>query len=168
MFFDSTAASTQHGSASFWLDVTDRVIKFLALLVGAAWTWMHYLRSRTYAQKLELGVEGRVLYKQKLYLELLVSLKNLGASRHTLRKRGTSCSVWAVMHDLSEFPVLSESVFSADTWIEPGESIEDSRVLQVDLPLEEIIWLRVGLRVISGTGEWNLTRYIRVEIVRGV
>lgn len=164
MFFDANAPSP-HSSASFWLDLADRVIKFLALLVGAAWTWMHYRRSRTYAQKLELEAEGRVFFKGSLYLEVLVSLRNLGASRHALQKKGSSCSVWAVLQDLSEIPVVSESVFELNNWIEPGEPIQDSRVFRIDIPVEPVVWLKVSLRVVSEAGEWNLTRHIKVEIV---
>jgi hypothetical protein len=165
MFFDANAVPPQHGNTSFWLDLADRVIKFLALLVGAAWTWMHYQRSRTYAQKLELEADGNIFFKESLYLEVLISLKNLGASRHALQKQGSSCSVWAVLPDLTEKPVLSESVFELNNWIEPGEPIQDSRVFRIDVPIDSVVWLKIGLRVVSEDGEWNLTRHIRVEIV---
>jgi hypothetical protein len=52
-----------------------------------------------------------------------------------------------------------------EEWIEPGESINDSKVFRIDLPLEEIVWLKMNLRVQSEGREWNLTRHIRVEIV---
>ena len=157
--------SGPHSGASFWLDVVDRVIKFLALLVGAAWTWMHYQRSRTYAKKLELELEGSVFFKDGLYLETVLRLKNLGAARHPLERRGTLCSIWAVMQDLSEVPMASETVFEQDNWIEPGESVDDSKVFRIEFPYESVVWFKVGLRVVSGSGEWNLTRHIRVEIV---
>lgn len=77
-----------HGSASFWQDVADRVIKFLALLAGAAWTLMQYQRSRTYAQKLELELETRMFFKDGPYLETELRLK-------TWERRGM-CSTDAV------------------------------------------------------------------------
>lgn len=85
-----------HGSASLWLDVADRVIKFLALLVGAAWTWMHYVRSRSYSKKLALTLEAAIFVKDGLYLEVTRGLENLGAARHPVKERGTSCTVCAV------------------------------------------------------------------------
>jgi hypothetical protein len=55
-----------HQNASFWLDVIDKFIKFLALLVGGAWTWLNFKRSRTYAKKLDLQLVGAVFRKQNL------------------------------------------------------------------------------------------------------
>jgi len=162
---DASAANGSHGSAAFWLDVADRVIKFLALLVGAAWTWMHYTRSRTYAKKLELDLEGTVFSRNGLYLETVLKLKNLGAARHELEVSGTTCRVWAVMRDIREIPLLVVPVFEMDRSIEPGESIDYSKVFGIELPDEEIVWLKVSLRVESEDREWNLTRFIRVEIV---
>lgn len=157
--------SGPHSGASFWLDVVDRVIKFLALLVGAAWTWMHYARSRTYAQKLELELDGQVFFNKELYLEVVLKLKNLGAARHPVQELGTSCSVWAISRGLAETPILGTSVFQMEEWIEPNESINDSKVFRIDHPIEEIVWLKISLRVESEGREWNLTRHIRVEIV---
>jgi hypothetical protein len=127
---------------------------------------MHYARSRTYAKKLELDLEGKVFFEDGLYLETVLKLKNLGAARHTLAHRGTSCSVWAVLEDLSEVPIVSEPVFGRDNSIEPGESVDESMVFRIDFPPEAIVWFKVALRVVSREGEWNLTRHIRVEIVK--
>lgn len=152
-----------HNSASFWLDVVDRLIKFLALLVGAAWTWMHYTRSRTYAEKLELDLEGKVFFKDGLNLETEMRLKNLGAARHTLPDDGTMCNVWAVTPDLVEHPLFIVPVFEGEDCIEPGEAIDDSKVFAIVIELKNIVWLKVNLHVESNEREWNLTRYIRVE-----
>jgi hypothetical protein len=46
-------SSDVHPYASFWLDVADKAIKFVAVLVGASWTWINYKRSRRYKRKLE-------------------------------------------------------------------------------------------------------------------
>jgi len=35
-----------HANAKFWLDVADAIVKFIALLVGAAWALMNYRRGR--------------------------------------------------------------------------------------------------------------------------
>ncbi len=116
---------------------------------------MHYQRSRTYAKKLELDLEGRVFLKDGLYLEAVLKLKNPGAARHALELLGTSCSAWAVMQDLSELPIVSEIVFERDNWM----------VLKIDLPPAAVVWFKGALRVVCRDGEWNLTRHFRVEIV---
>lgn len=152
-----------HPNASFWLDLADRIMKFLALLVGSAWTWMHYRRSRTYAQKLELQVDGSVFFKGALYVETTLGIKNLGAARHPVRHEGTSCTLWAIGKDLSELRIYTFDVFERDEWIEPGESIHDSKQYFVDLPSENIIWLKIEVRVISKLAEWNAVRLVRIE-----
>ncbi len=165
MAIDANAANGSHGSAALWLDVADRVIKFLALLVGAAWTWMHYTRSRTYAKKLELGLEASIFVRDGLYLEVAMRLENLGAARHPVQERGTSCTVWAVMDNLSRVRLFAQTAFETESWIEPGESIHDSKVFKIEMPREGIVWLMVNLRVESEDREWRLTRHVRVEIV---
>lgn len=69
------------------------------------------------------------------------------------------------MRDIREIPLLVVPVFEIDRSIEPGESIDYSKVFGIELPDEEIVWLKVSLRVESEDREWNLTRFIRVEIV---
>lgn len=160
---DTNAA---RGSASFWLDVADRVIKFLAQLVGAAWTWMHYVRSRIYSKKLALTLEAAIVEKDGLYLEVTMGLENLGAARHPVQERGTSCTIWAVMDDLSRERLFAQTAFAMESWIEPGESIHDSKVFKIETPQEAAVWLMVNLTVESEGRIWSLTRYVRVEIVK--
>lgn len=69
------------------------------------------------------------------------------------------------MDDLSRVRLFSQTAFGSELWIEPGESIHDSKVFQIDLPWEEIVWLMVNLRVESADRVWSLTRHVRVEIV---
>jgi len=163
MIDPSTAASNSHATASFWLDVADKFIKFLAVLVGAAWTWMNYRRSRTYAQKLELLIAGNVVSKRGNYVEISAGLKNLGASRYEVQQEGTACELIAILGDLSERSVRLFSVFESHNRIEPGETIGDLMQCKIPLPIDEIVWLKMHLRVISGRIEWNSSCPIKVD-----
>src|SRR5271168_3492517 len=116
MFYLQVANAQPHATARFWLDVIDEVIKAIAVLVGAAWTWMNYRRSRTYAKKLELQLSGSSFRREGLYVEINAGLKNLGASRHRPQQEGTTCELIAIGTDLSEisgrlsFPCLSRTL----------------------------------------------------------
>ncbi len=151
-----------HPQAAFWLDIADKVIKASAVLLGGIWTWINYRRSRTYAKKLDLQLSGNVFEKQDLYIEINVGLKNLGAGRHPLQQEGTSCELIAIMTDLSEQPIGLFSIFKLDEWIEPGESISDSILHKIQIPADEIVWVRIELRVIWKGLEWNSSCLVRV------
>jgi len=124
---------------------------------------MNYRRSRTYAQKLELQVFGNLFRKQDLYLVVTIGLKNLGASKHPLQQSGTGCEIVAVRRDLSEIFIQLFPVFELQEWLEPGESIIDSKPCRVVLPPEDIVWLRANLRVVLGQVEWNSSCLIEVK-----
>jgi hypothetical protein len=39
--------STAHAGTSFVLDIVDKAIKFVAVLIGGLWTWWNYRKGRT-------------------------------------------------------------------------------------------------------------------------
>jgi hypothetical protein len=159
----ASQAANPHQNASFWLDVSDKLIKFVALLIGGAWTWMNFKRSRTYAKKLDLQLAGTVFQRESLFVEITATIKNAGASRHSVQQRGTTCEILAVRPDLTEVPIRLLTVFEFENWIEPGESISDLVHYRIDLPPDEIIWLRVNLRIVSEELEWNRSCLIRID-----
>jgi hypothetical protein len=152
-----------HPIASFWLDVVDKIIKLAAVIVGAAWTYWHYRKGRTYEQKLELEVSGTVSVSGDLYGDVLVIMKNIGATRHILQHQGTFCEIFVVRDDLVERPLRIFRCFALDKQIEPGESINDSHYWRLPKPIDDIRWVKVHLRVISGGVEWFSNCLIRVE-----
>ncbi len=162
------SASEAHPIASFWLDVADKGIKFFAVLIGAAWTWMNYKRSRVYAKKLELQLSGSIVLKEHLYVEVIAGLKNLAASKHAVQQEGTRCEILAVMKDMEERRVRLYPVFELHEWIEPGETIDDLIQCQILIPPQDIVWIRINLRVVSGKVEWNTSCLIKVDETVGI
>ena len=159
---DPLSPADPHLQARFWLDVADKIIKALAVAVGAAWTWMHYHRSRTYAERLELRVTGSVFEKDGLYLEAAIELKNLGAARHVLQKQGSLCEIFAIRPDMSQVLLTVVSVLQRERWIESGESINDLLHVRLDEAPADTIWVGVNFRV-SGKGlEWNYSSLYRM------
>ena len=43
------------------LTAIDTVVKIAAVIVGGAWTYLNYVRGRTYSRRLELAVSGEEL-----------------------------------------------------------------------------------------------------------
>lgn len=154
------AGSDAHSSARFWLDVADVIVKVIALAVGAAWTWMNYLRGRTYTRKLELGVTGKLFRKnEELYISLLCRLKNVGQSKSAINQVGTACEISAYEGTESEL-LRTYSVFEDHTFIEPGEQIEQPLLMKLIVKEEHLIGIRLNLRIVSGENEWNSSCFV--------
>lgn len=150
-------------TSSFWLDIVDKLIKLIAVFIGGLWTWWNYRKSRTYEQRLELVVSGNVFARGDLYGDLRVVVKNIGASKHTVASAGTSCELFAIWSDMSENSVDIFHVFALNDRIEPGESIADTRTWHIPGPINDILWIKLALRVVSNGLEWNSSCLIRVE-----
>ena len=152
-----------HPIAAFWLDVADKAIKLSAVFIGGLWTWWNYRKGRTYSQRLDLKMDGEVFFRGDLYIDIDLSLKNLGAAKHSLQPEGTSCDLVLVHSDLREEIMRIFPVFILHTQIEPGETISDRILWRIEAPSETIVWIRVNLRVVSGRIEWNKTAMVRVS-----
>ena len=152
-----------HPIASFWLDVADKAIKLSAVVIGGLWTWWNFRKSRTYEQRLELEVIGAVFTKKSLYGDAKVTLKNIGATKHSVQHIGTFCELVTVREDLSEESIELFRVFDRNNTIEPGESINDTLYWRLPPPLEDIVWIKLNLRVVSNGVEWFWTCLVRIE-----
>jgi len=159
----STTSATPHDTARFWLDVADKAIKFVAVVIGGLWTWWNYRKARTYEQKLELEVDGRIFVRNGLFGDVRATVKNIGATKHSVSHQGTFCVLSAVRDDLTEERVRLFSVFSSIGKIEPGESMNDTHYWRIHDSPEDIVWIKLTLRVVSNGVEWVSTRLIPVE-----
>jgi hypothetical protein len=156
-----------HTEAKFWLDVGDAAIKFVALLVGAAWTWMNYRRGRIYTHKPMVRTTGRLFTKSgELYVSILCELKNIGQSKYEIEQEGTACRVWAITDDMPtpEELIWLSSVFTQHGWMEPGGEIVDPLLIRIPPHLSEaqLVGIRVGLRVVSAGVESNTSCIIEI------
>ena len=150
-------------TASFWLDIVDKVIKLAAVFLGGLWTYWNYRKSRTYEQKLELEVVGTVFVKKDLYGAVNVIVKNIGATKHAVQRDGSFCELCVVRDDLTEQSMELFRVFTHNDRIEPGESIADTQYWRIPHPIDDIIWIKLALRIVSNGVEWRSSCLIRVE-----
>lgn len=155
--------STAHAGTSFVLDIVDKAIKFVAVLIGGLWTWWNYRKGRTYEQKLELEVVGTVFVKRNLYVDVRVVVKNIGASQHSVQHEGTFCVLSVIRDDLEEQPIKLFRVFTDNDKMEPGESIDGTEYWRIPQPIDDIVWVKLELRVVSNGVEWRSSCLIRVE-----
>ncbi len=111
--------------------------------------------------RLELTVTGEVISdKEVKYLIATAQLKNTGLTNFDMQQRGTALRVFsylpaektirartADLHRLATF-----SVFEDHEWIEPGEVVEEQRLIV--LPDSEHFALQLELRVVSNGISW--------------
>ena len=73
--------SLPNPQATFLLDVADKAIKAAAVAVGGLWAYWNYRKSRIYEKKLELQLTANTFTRGDLYLDIDVSMRNVGASK---------------------------------------------------------------------------------------
>ena len=149
---------------SVLLDITDKLLKLVAVLLGGVWTYWNYRKSRTYAQKLELQLKAEVFRKGDLYVDITASVLNIGAARYLLQEQGSACTIVAILNDMSSQKLQIFDVFATQDQIEPGETITDHLVCRVTLSPSDIVWLKSDLRIVSGDREWSFSTLTRIEV----
>ena len=147
-------ANSVHPYGSFWLDVADKAIKALAVIVGGAWTYINYVRARTFKRKLESNISGEIFSKNsKFFVLASCRLKNVGQSVYNIQQKGTAVQAIALRDEGRDIVRVCE-VFKEHGWIEPGEQIEEPMVIPIVDP-STFVALKLCLRVVSEGVEWN-------------
>lgn len=145
------------------LDIIDKSTKVAAVIIGAAWGYVNYIRGRTFKKRLELNISARKLKgKTGLLLSGNAQMKNVGLSKFPVEQKGTAI----VIYDLKESHVgdgLTEpakeiigvlEVFKDHAWIEPGETVAEEFIVEIAENSERIA-LKLDLRVVAAHIEWN-------------
>ncbi|AFL86905.1 hypothetical protein Terro_0565 [Terriglobus roseus DSM 18391] len=157
-----------HAGAKFWLDVADKAIKALAVVVGAGWTYLNYRRGRTFERRLELEVTGELFERSGgHYLSMICRLKNVGLTAVPLQERGTACMVFALTGTemRPDEPVDIYEVFKEHAWIEPGELITHQELVPLPFFSRELVGIELQMRVVSPGIEWNARCVVKVADV---
>jgi hypothetical protein len=157
------ASDAVHPYGTFWLDVADKAIKTMAVLIGAAWTYNNVRRSRVYARKLEPSVSGTIFAKNGgLYILISCQLKNIGQTKYAIEQKGTYVGAFTITDQGEERSVFAMEIFKDHDWIEPGEQISEPRIGPIPDP-ETYIALKLVLRIVSGGEEWNVSTIVRTD-----
>jgi hypothetical protein len=161
-----------HPQITFWLNVVaDKVMKFIALVVGALWTYFLYRRSHPDESRPEVEAEGS-LFKQELktYLSIRCTMKNVGQSEYWIERQGTVCEVGFLPGDdcVPPIPYRAQDVFGAHIQMEAGATIRESLMVPVPFhqELEKLRGVEIRLRVrVSGKVKF-LRRLLRKRLVK--
>ena len=110
-----------------------------------------------------MEVIGSVFFKEDLYCDVKVIVKNIGATKHTVQHTGTFCELSIIRGDLKQVSIELFRVFTHNEGIEPGESILDTHYCRIPEPNDDIVWVKLDLRVVSDGVDWRSSCLIRVE-----
>lgn len=154
------------------LDVIDRVVKIAAVILGGIWTYLNYVRGRTFKRRLELKISGKVSPGVGACVWMVsgaAQAKNVGLSKVDIEASGTAIVIDDMVPGASKkgAPKIVEveirggvlGIFDRHRWIEPGETIEESFV--APLPVRDNrAAVRLRLRIVSRHRifkniEWN-------------
>jgi len=143
-------------------DVLKNVATIIALGAGAVWAYFNFFKGRTYRSRLEPKVSGKLITRNDAsYLIVTAQLKNVGLSDVRIDQEGSALRVFAYAvgeyaskaRSVEQSRLITLSVFEDHGWIEPGELIEDQRL--VAIPDVEYVALQIRLRLVSNKIEWN-------------
>jgi hypothetical protein len=153
-----------HALINSWVETAKNVCETLAILVGAAWTYLHYFRGRTYKPRLECSVEASVEKNSALsLLYIAVRIKNIGSSRVAIEPKGTALLLYSLTWDGPppsfpsqvrwDQPVAAFGVFTGRKWVESSETMAET--LMVALPYADAFTHKVTLKIVSGEIWWT-------------
>jgi hypothetical protein len=129
---------------------------------SSLWTFLNYLRPRSYRRRLELSVSGKVaVKKESQFLIATAQVNNVGLTTVPIEQRGSALRV--SMYDWEEGIKVAATakqkrlatfyVFENYTWIAPGEFIKEHQVIAI--PSEDHVALRLSLRIVSQGIAWT-------------
>lgn len=143
-------------------DVLKNIATIIAFGAGALWAFFKFFKGRTFRSRLEPKVSGKLISRNGTnYLIVTAQLKNIGLSDVRIDQKGSALRVFAYSvgphaakaSSVEQSRLITFSVFEDHGWIEPGELIEDQRL--VAIPDIEYVALQIRLRLISSNIEWN-------------
>ncbi|MBZ5667740.1 MAG: hypothetical protein LAO30_24495 [Acidobacteriia bacterium] len=159
----------QPSSLATVLDVVDKITKILAVVIGGAWAYVNYVRGRTYKKKLEVDISGEWFESAGAsFLSGSARLKNVGLSKFSIQQKGTAVLVYGLRPSTSAEPITDvianlisvRSVFEDHGWIEPGETIVESFLVQVSERTGQVA-IKLSLRVVAAHIEWNANTIVK-------
>lgn len=124
-----------------WAGAISDTVQAIAVLVAGLWTYLHFIRGRTFTNRLDLSLSvEKVRSGSKLYLKLALKAANTGRSKISFDRENSVIYIYqGVRRKLpidevhwgkdkrTAFPMLTDH-----SWVEAGEAIVEERLFSVD------------------------------------
>jgi hypothetical protein len=169
---DQKVARVYSEAWSLVLQDAERLVKIIALFVGATWTYIKFIRGRLYATRLEIDVStSSKELSGTTYFIVGIKIKNIGASKALIEKEGTALRLFTPNNSTNTCEIdwdrlVTLGIFASDLFIEAGESIEESHLIK---GVPDIIAFKSQVRVVlkkqlwgNAKNEWNT---IKIHVI---
>jgi len=131
----------------YWVSLTkiiQSVVTFSAILIGGIWAYYKFARGRIFNSRLEVDIKcKRISSKDNVvYLNVTVTLKNVGLSKVSIDKNATAVRVYKIIelehaNSISDIALESKwesigifSLFEDHDWVEPYEVINEQKIIE--------------------------------------
>ncbi len=146
----------------YFAQLVQSVLTSVAICLSGFWAYFHYFRGRTYRPRLEPSITCKLIPREGgVHLLLTARLRNVGLSRVGIQQQGTALQLYSTKEEpagadpltagwdlLAAFPV-----FEDHRWIEPGETIDDVRL--VGVPGIDHLAFKVAIRLVAKKTSWK-------------
>jgi len=142
------------------LDTLDKIVKIAAILLGGVWAYYRFIRGRVYRPRLETTIKAKAFYRERKFIIVQLSIKNIGLSRVPINHDASGLRVFSSDIDRPTEPTNEPSwariatfgVFEKHKWIESAETIQDE--IMCIVPPNHIA-LKLEFRLCAMKLEWN-------------
>jgi hypothetical protein len=161
------AALLFEAAPSLWLGLSaDDWIKAIAVVVGAAWTIMNFVRGRTYRKSLDVDLPGTFSVISGVVLFTgQCKATNVGSSKISIHSYGTGVYIytlwlrqytdgWGVAEELID----TVSLVDSNAWIEPRESFRKPYIRPVPPSRGVFVGVRCEALINNGETVWTVSQ----------
>jgi hypothetical protein len=144
-----------------------KIAEIIAVFIGGVWAYYKFFRGRTFRPRLEFSLSGTAQHeKHSLQLLASVQMKNVGLSKIEITQSGTALIILRSLPVTEEAPAIIQwqqlivlPVFEKHAWIEPGETIKNQVLLELQLAESAV---KLDLRIVANGIEWNESSIIPI------
>jgi hypothetical protein len=156
-----------------WLQVTESVVKIVALATGGVWTYYRFIKGRTYSPRLETAVAASAVQRDgNVYVVAKLTVKNTGNVKIDVKHEGSglrlfSCDldIGATTHGEPRWTrLVTLPVLRHHGWIESSESIQDELLYVVRADSTAV---KLEFRLCAKGKEWNAETFVTLPKSEG-
>jgi hypothetical protein len=157
------------------LESVDTALKCLAVIVGGLWTYLNYVRGRTFRKRLELTPSGTITDQGgTLFFTGQCVAKNVGLGKIPIQQHGTGVTIYALRlvpnpggtPHTAEDLVTVLPLFERHGWIEPGEAIADPFFTVLPTPATgqaTLLGVRTVILISNGKTVWSASQVTQFQ-----
>lgn len=144
-----------------FFEIVTKIVGTLAVIIGGVWAYYKYIRGRLFHRRIELVINGEIVYVNSLpHLLLKYEIKNIGLSKLDLNKESSAIKVMKYRPPDDSLEVESAyweqigafSVLKNHSWVESTEIINESSLFSIS-EIQNIVY-KAEIRIVGRGKSW--------------